>query len=498
MKALQPVHAVLVGITALCVLVSGALGGPLDTRIQTLVTNSRVSTANVAVSAIDLDTGSEIASYNGRRSMIPASNMKILTSGAALLVLGDSFAFRTEFDVIRGESGTVLVIRGAGDPALGDPAIFVDEEQTLTHDALFDAIASALKEREITVIDSVVVDDRVFDREWAHPSWPADQLNRWYCAEVGGLNFQTNVLNVYPIPGSPGSAPYVETQPELPWLRVAVRAKSISKGRDSAWVARPTPANDFTLYGNVRGRTEIPVAIHEPPTYAGEVIALALDQRGIRVGGDDVRDAVRMARFDEEFEGAETVAVVSTPIADVMRRTNTKSHNLYAECLFKRVGHEVTGDPGSWENGASVMRLLLSEHLGADAAQDTVIADGSGMSRENRVSAETLTSWLRVLSKQDGWDTYIGSFASPGEGTLRSRFIDDAPSGDLRAKSGYLNGVYALSGVIEHESGRRVAFSVILNNVKAGSGSRYAKPLIDDIVHMLDEWVSGQRTGYGG
>lgn len=478
--------------------VSGVVAGPLDSRVESLVSNSRLSTASISISAIDLDTGSEIASYNAGKSMIPASNMKVLTSGAAMLVLGDSFAFRTEFDVVRGDAGTVLVIRGAGDPALGDPAIFIDEEQALTHDALFDAIARAIKDRGITGVDEIVVDDRVFDREWAHPSWPADQLNRWYCAEVGGLNFQTNVINVYPIPGTPGSAPIVETQPSLPWLKVAVRAKSIKQGRDSAWVARPTATNEFTLYGNVRGRTEIPVAIHEPPTYAGQVIALALGERGIRIGGDDARRSVRLARYDEKFEDAETVAVVSTPIEDVLRRTNTKSHNLYAECLFKRIGHEVTGDAGSWENGASVMRLLLSEHLGADAAQRTVIADGSGMSRENRVSAETLTAWLRVLSKQDGWDTYIGTFAAPGEGTLRSRFVDDATSGALRAKSGYLNGVYALSGVIEQEGGRRVAFSIILNNVKPGSGSRYAKPLIDDVVLMLDEWVTGQRAGYGG
>jgi D-alanyl-D-alanine carboxypeptidase/D-alanyl-D-alanine-endopeptidase (penicillin-binding protein 4) len=496
--ACEPVRAILSGIVSLCVAAAVAIGGPLDGRVESLVSNSRLSTASVAVSAIDLDSGSEIAAYNAGKSMIPASNMKVLTSGAAMLVLGESFAFRTEFDVVRSGSGTVLVIRGAGDPALGDPAIFVDEEQTLTHDALFDAIARALKDRGIDRVDEIVVDDRVFDREWAHPSWPADQLNRWYCAEVGGLNFQTNVLNVYPIPGTPGSAPYVETQPELPWLKIAVRAKSINQGRDSAWVARPTPTNEFTLYGNVRGRTEIPVAIHEPPTYAGEVIALALDARGVRVSGDDVRRSVRLARFDESFEGAETVAVVSTPIEDVLRRTNTKSHNLYAECLFKRIGHEVTGDAGSWENGASVMRLLLSEHLGAEAAQRTVIADGSGMSRDNRVSAETLTSWLRVLSKEDGWDTYIGTFAGPGEGTLRSRFVDDSTDGSLRAKSGYLNGVYALSGVIEHERGRRVAFSIILNNVKPGSGSRYAKPLIDDIVLMLDDWASGQQSGYGG
>ncbi len=484
--------------TLLWMLSSLAIAGPLDLSLDKLVGNASLGNGKVAIHIIDLDSNRELGEYNSNELMIPASNMKILSSGAALMVLGDSFEFRTTIDIFEQNNQRTLIIRGSGDPSLGDPGVFEDEQQILTHDALFDAVAKAMKDREIDAVDEVVVDDRVFDRIWAHPDWPIDQLNRWYCAEVGGLNFQTNVINIYPIPGSLGGTPIVEMQPDLPWIDIQVKAKTISKGRDSAWVARPTPANKFTLYGNVRGKTEIPVSVHEPSLFAGGVFAMALSEREIKINTDRyIDDSVRLAEGGEDWEST-PVAVVTTPIADVLRRTNTDSYNLYAEALMKRIGHEITGDPGSWENGASVVRLLLSQHVSATAAQDTIIADGSGMSRANMVTPRTLTKWLGVLSKQEHWDAFADSLATPGNGTLKRRFVETDLTSDLKAKSGYLNGVYALSGVLEHPSGRRIAFSVLLNDIKPGSGARAAKPLIEDVVVEIDEWLDEQAGGFGG
>ncbi len=482
----------------LSLLCSICIAGPLDLKLDRLVGNASLRNGKAAIHIIDLDTGRELGEYNSTELMIPASNMKLLSTGAALMVLGDSFDFRTTIDIYESNNRTTLILRGSGDPALGDPAIFEDEHQVLTHEALFDAVAKALKDRGVESLDEIVVDDRVFDRNWAHPDWPEDQLNRWYCAEIGGLNFQTNVIKMYPIPGSLGGTPLLEMQPDLPWIDVRVKAKTISKGRDSAWIARPVPANKFTLYGNVRGKTEIPVSVHEPSLFAGTVFAQSLKDRGIAlITNGYANEAVRLA--DAEDEWASTpVAVVTTPIADVVTRANTDSHNLYTEALIKRIGHEITGDPGSWENGASVIRLLLSQHVSATAAQSTIIADGSGMSRENRVAPQTLTKWLNVLSHHESWDTFANSLAVPGKGTLKRRFLNANLDSSLKAKSGYLNGVYSLSGVLEHPSGRRAAFSVILNNIKPGAGARAAKPFIEDVVVEIDAWLTAQTGVPGG
>jgi D-alanyl-D-alanine carboxypeptidase/D-alanyl-D-alanine-endopeptidase (penicillin-binding protein 4) len=472
--------------------------GPLDLTLDSIVGNASLGNGKVAVHIIDLDSNREIGEYHSNDLMIPASNMKLLSSGAALLVLGKDFEFRTTFDIFQKSNQTTLIIRGSGDPALGDPGIFEDEQQILTHDELFDAIAKALEDRNIESINEVFVDDRMFDRTWAHPDWPIDQLNRWYCAEIGGLNFNTNVINMYPIPGSLGGTPLLEMTPNLPWVDVQIKAKTISKGRDSAWVARPTPANKFTLYGNVRGKTEISVSIHEPPLFAGGVFAYALNKRGIKINTTGyIDDAVHLAGPNDEWDST-PIAVITTPLADILKRTNTDSYNLYAEALIKRIGHEITGDPGSWENGASVIRLLLSQHVNATAAQNTVIADGSGMSRENRVSPKTFTNWIAVLAKQDSWDTFQSSLATPGNGTLKRRFTNTKLNAQLHAKSGYLNGVYALSGILEHPNGRRAAFSILLNNIKPGSGARAAKPFIEDVVIEIDQWLEEQTNNFGG
>ncbi len=482
-------------IATLCTL---SIAGPLDLKLDRLVANASLGKGKTAIHIIDLDTGRELGEFNSNELMIPASNMKLLSSGAALMVLGENFDFRTSIEILSSNNRNTMIIRGSGDPALGDAAIFEDEHQVLTHEALFDAVYKALKDRGIDSLDEIIVDDRVFDRNWAHPDWPTDQLNRWYCAEVGGLNFQTNVINMYPIPGSLGGTPLLEMQPDLPWIDVRVKAKTITKGRDSAWVARPTPANKFTLYGNVRGKTEIPVSVHEPSLYAGSVFAQALKERGLTINTDRYAvDAVRLAGPEDSWDST-PVAVVTTPISDVLNRTNTDSYNLYAEALIKRIGHEITGDPGSWENGASVIRLLLSQHVSATAAQNTIIADGSGMSRENKVTPKTLTKWLNILSHHESWDTFADSLATPGNGTLKRRFTDTNLSSNLKAKSGYLNGVYALSGVLEHNSGRRIAFSIILNNIKPGSSARAAKPFMEDVIVEIDAWLTEQTGVPGG
>jgi serine-type D-Ala-D-Ala carboxypeptidase/endopeptidase (penicillin-binding protein 4) len=248
---------------------------------------------------------------------------------------------------------------------------------------------------------------------------------------------------------------------------------------------------------------EIPAAIDTPPMFAGDLLATQLDERGIKIGGEDAypREAVALIGPADQYTESRVIAVITTPLEDVLERTNTDSHNLYAEALMKRIGHEITSDPGSWENGATVIRMLLAEKLGAGAAESTVISDGSGMCRDNRVAPKTMANWIRKLSRSEHWEMFRDSLATPGDGTLRKRFGDDALESDLHAKSGYLTGMYSLSGVLVHpRSGQRVVFSIMLNDVKSGGTSRNAKPLVDSIVEEIDEWMSvraGSR-GVGG
>ncbi|MFK7882801.1 MAG: D-alanyl-D-alanine carboxypeptidase/D-alanyl-D-alanine-endopeptidase [Phycisphaerales bacterium] len=474
------------------------VSGPLDAPVERIIERADLGNASVAVHAIDLRSGAELISYRANADMIPASNMKLITSGAALAVLGTDFQFRTEIKIDESAAPPNIVFVGSGDPALGDPVLLEREGVGMTLPLLFDRIATLMDDSGHAEFGELIVDDRVFDRELVHPSWPIDQLNRWYCAEVGGMNLRRNVVTVYAEPTSQNGSPRTRMLPDAPWISLGNRGRTDKKGNNTAWVSRPQPSDSMTLLGKVRSRVEIDVSIHNPPLFAGRVLATEFHRRGVSFTSEQPYEAARLVTQGEQIsEDARTIAVVTTPIADILNRVNQDSHNLYAECVFKRLGNSVSGEPGSWINGASVTRMVISDALGPDYAQATTVADGSGMSRDNRVRPSMLTAWMRWISKEDErWNVFKSSLASPGVGTLRTRFRgDDELNSELHAKSGYLSGVYSLSGVMTHPStGREIAFSILLNDVPRGRQARNAKPLHAAILKEIDAYLVPEAT----
>ncbi|MEL7472977.1 MAG: D-alanyl-D-alanine carboxypeptidase, partial [Planctomycetota bacterium] len=285
-------------------------------------------------------------------------------------------------------------------------------------------------------------------------------------------------------PDGPSVRPSVRLQPSATLFDIAVRGRTVTKGRTTAWVARDLNANDFTLFGNVRGRAQSPirVPVFNPPLFLGALLAERL--------ADDPASlpSTRLPEHDEQFGGAETIAIVTTPLADVVHRCNKVSQNLYADALLKLVGHIVSGEPGSFATGAASIRMIVADRIGADDARQSIIADGSGLSRDNRLTARLLVRWLASFAEDDTLGPVLhASLPSPGEGTLRSWFTDRPLRCELHAKTGYLRGVRALSGYLVHEpSGRRLAFSIIVNNVPARGGSAEAKLVVQRIVRALD------------
>lgn len=462
----------------------------LNEQVQRLVSAAKLGKAKAGISVVDLQTGEVLADYRGDQPMVPASNMKILTSGAALLTLGPSFVFKTQIDRL----GDRITITGSGDPALADPEVLSRMQPPMTVDGVLEILAEAVKKNSAEPVSQIVIDDRVFDRELVHPTWPADQLNRWYCAEVNGLNFHTNVLYVFPRPSPEGAGrpPAFSFQPAAPWLEFAVKARTVNDGKNTAWLSRED-ASHFTLYGEVRFPAQVPVQVTltESGQFMGRLLADRLTKAGVQVGAGAAPDAiVRLAAADEKLEKGSTAAVVTTSIEDILRRCNVDSHNLYAESLFKRVAREVTGEPGSWQSGASVMRMLLSQKLGPEFAATTNVVDGSGMSKYNTVAPATFTRWLGTLARDSSVsDVFLASLATPGEGTLQSRFAGMKLANQVRAKSGAINNVRCLSGyVISPATGRKLAFSVMVNDIEGES--RPALKLAEDVVATADRWLS--------
>ncbi len=466
---------------AVGVLVGEASAG-VQEAVEAVIRGSVLKDAKVGWSVRE-GNGEWSAGRRSSQGRVPASNMKLVTTAAALLTLGPDFVFRTELRV----DGKSLIIRGDGDPAFGDPRLLKKLE--MDPDDLLDRWVGVVKKEGIERVERLLVDDRVFDRQFVHPSWPKDQLHRWYCAPVGGINFNDNCLDVYAEPRSSGRPPRVWTSPSDPAVELTNRAVS---GDDNAfWATRKEGTNRIELRGEVDRRLESPVhvTIHDPPMFFAETFRKRLAKQGVDVGD------VRRVAADAPRSPGRLLAVVRSPLPTVVTRCNRHSQNLFAEALLKRMGHEMTGEAGSWSNGATAVKKAVGELLGA-VPGTLEVADGSGLSRNNRVSPLTVTRLLTAMRSRSKTHTlFRRSLATPGEGTLQRRLTRAGLRATLRAKTGSLNGVRCLSGYLFTER-KSVAFSVMVNELR-GAPSK-ANEAIDRIVQAIDRHRFAPSTRAGG
>lgn len=499
MLTLSPARSFSVVCLALLASLAGSPCGaqPLQGEIDRLVGSAKTGKARIGVCLIDVRTGELLAGHRETEAFTPASNQKILSTGAALWVLKPGFEYQTEFRL----DGDRLVIVGSGDPAFGDPEILQQMSPKVTVSELLNTLAKGVTHAGVKELSEIVVDDRIFDREFVHPTWPVEQLDKWYCAEVSGLIFHANVLDVYPRPASAGQRPSAVFEPDTQIIELDTsRARTVTNGNNTVWLRRDPKGNRFQMLGDVRSSVTKPVQVTltDNPLFFGQIFAERLEREGVRIGttptpgGGREQAAVRVADPAEPVSSGRTVAIVKTPLKDVVRRCNVESHNLYAEALLKRIGRDVTGQSGTWETGSSVLRMLITEKLGPDAAKSTVIRDGSGMSRENRIAPATMARWLVALGKDEAvGQSFMDSLPKPGEGTLEKRFRSNPPRHLVRAKSGYIRNVRALSGyVIDTEDRHAVAFAILANDVPGGEEDGVVLQLHEQIVGAVDRYLS--------
>lgn len=475
---------------------------PVQARAQDLagdvrraISQLKVGDTKLGVCIIDIPSGQVLADFHADDQFIPASNMKLLTSGTGLLTLGPDYQFRTELIV----SGDRLVVRGSGDPALGDPEVLQSSTPPMTVDDVLAGLAGAAVKGGVASASELVIDDRVFDRENIHATWNKSNFLHAYSAEVWGLNFHANTVRFFPKPNpqGPGAPPLFEVEPAADWLTVVNRAQTSSQSHSTMWASRAAGDNQFTLMGEIGSLTNVQfdVTVHEVPQFFGRLLAQRLQKAGVKFAGAGPTPVVRLARRDESLAPGRVLAVVTTPLSVVLQRCNAHSENLYAESLLKAAGHNVTHEPGSWSNGTAVVRMMLTERLGPGVAAGTEIADGSGLSRQNRLTPRTLALWLKFMAGTPGANVYVASLAEPGKpGTLERRFRGVRLENTLSAKSGYINQVRALSGYLTSSStGRRVAFSILANDVSNEADASVLR-LHEEVIKAADQWLARRAS----
>lgn len=490
---------------AALILAAPAVAQSLAARIQQVIDTSDIGDARVGIYVREVGASAPLVSIDADSGYIPASNMKLLTSGAALRVLGPDYVFRTEIAL----DGDRVIVRGSGDPALADPEVLRNTEPRMTVQDFLVTLASAVADRAGDRCSEIIVDDRVFDREFVHPTWDPDDLNKRYAPQVAGLNFHGNLLAIFASPSAsgPGAPPRLSTQPDSAWITLDNRARTVSKNGNTYWASRSPGANSFKVFGDVRSTGPIPLntPTHDNALLFGQLLAERLMDKGVEVAGArrpglTPPAQVRVAGPDEVLPKGTLCAIVTTPLQEVLNRCNTDSVNLYAEALLKLIGHEMTREPGSWTNGASVLRMEIAEQLGAEAASTTIVVDGSGLSHSNIVTPRTLVDWIESFATDEELrDPFLLSLATPGRGTFTRRFQDSEPENHIAGKSGVLTGVRTLSGIVIAPGGREIVFSILTNDVPGGKGPNATK-MAERIAMEIDRHLSkiANTAQYGG
>jgi D-alanyl-D-alanine carboxypeptidase/D-alanyl-D-alanine-endopeptidase (penicillin-binding protein 4) len=458
----------------------------LAARIDEVLTRLAPTGATVTARVLDLADGAELYARDADQPRIPASNMKLPVTAAGLERFGANCKFKTYLAMY----GDDLWIIGTGDPGPGDHRLSRAAGGNPT--TVLDRWADALAARGVTSIPGdLVYYDGAFEPTQIHPTW-APHVLHWYAAPVSGLNFNDNCVVITIFPTQPGQAVRYEVMPPVRDIQVI---NQCTTGEKHEPVIEKRPGgNIYVLSGTCSKEAALKdKPVENPGAFFADALRTHLAGRGITVKGEIGR-AAGAPDGRENPEGDNLIAVHETPIVDILGRINTNSQNLFAECLLKLTGrvHATSAfrtmthglPPGSWENGADAVHSFM-RRSGIDPT-GLVVADGSGLSRANRVSARQLSDLLRVMhGRRDGW-IYVESLARAGDGSLGGRMSD--LSGRVFAKTGYIGGVRALSGYVLTKENRWLAFSFLYNDIP-GKVEPYEE-LQDEAVRLLSAWTA--------
>ena len=439
-------------------------------KVETIVASQAQGKVRIAVKIVNPASGSVIYSYNASSPLIPASNMKLVTTAAALNYLGPDFTYPTSVGLI----GDSIAVIGSGDPLLGDKLTL--QKNKLDARWMLKDIAEILRRNNITTLSDVIIDSTVFDDERVQPSWPKNELNRWYAAEVAGINYNDNCIEI--IAETVGSKVELTLDPPTSYVKIINNCKAAAKPPDTVWGARPSGSNIITVAGVCHKKCEpVRVTIDRPPAFFGFLLAEELKRSGVGIRGQLVE---REILPQDQFK---LLAVYRTSLWEVFERSNKDSLGLAAESLLKTIAahRQPSGKGGSWAQGRQfVSDYLVSLGISAD---QFVIDDGCGLSENNRLSANLLTAILLDIYKKPEWQKFKETLAVGGEeGTIDKWFNEPKYKGKIFAKTGYIGGVKSLSGICTTEAGDRV-LSIITNNTNGKS-----RQAINDIVKaIIDE-----------
>nr|WP_040681333.1 D-alanyl-D-alanine carboxypeptidase/D-alanyl-D-alanine-endopeptidase [Paenisporosarcina sp. TG20] len=436
----------------------------LGNSINLILQNERIKGATTGVSIRKATTGEIVYDHLGDTRLHPASNIKLLTAAAALEILGEEYRFTTEVlsdsSVVGGVLQGNLYLKGKGDPTL------------LKKD--FDVFAQDLVSKGIKKVNgNLIGDDTWYDNVRLSKDINWTDESYYYAAQVSALTASPNadydagsVIVEAHANSRVGEPATIKVLPATDVVKIDNRSKTVAAGgTKTITIERDHGTNNIVIEGTVPVGGTVTrewIAVWEPSYYALDLFEKSLIEHGIDLGDTS---KVLMGKTPNEAQlltskSSMTLKELSIPFMKL-------SNNGHAEVLAKEMGKVVYGE-GSWAKGLQVIEEH-SDRLGLNMST-IMIRDASGMSHINLIPANELTNLLVSVQKESWYNTFLASLPVAGiserfvGGTLRHRMKAEPTVGNVKAKTGSLTAVSALSGYATTKDGELLVFSVIINN----------------------------------
>jgi D-alanyl-D-alanine carboxypeptidase/D-alanyl-D-alanine-endopeptidase (penicillin-binding protein 4) len=437
--------------------------------LNAIVSDPAVRSARIGIVVESISAGRIIFEHNPDDPLVPASNMKLLTSAAALLVLTPDFRYETRL-VTNGtvRSGILhgdLIVEGSGDPTIsgyfnGDDPVRV-----------FKDWAKQLNETGINEIrGDLVIDNSAFPENPYGEGWNMDDVMRCFCAPRDAFTFNNNCIQLEIIPSvQKGSLFQFVMEPVSDYIRLVDKLdprKATCRDMVRLQYTDPRTLNILGSKSPGSGTTVHYVPVRYPAQFGGFVLKETLASGGIKVAGDILcaRNCPNIADIAQRKNDRQLVTLAvyrSVRLAEIIKVVNKLSNNLYAEMLLFAIGR-MSGKTFTTRDAAGIaIEALENAGINMNAA---VMADGSGLSRYNRVTPRQLARLLQVMASTHYSAYFVESLPIMSvDGTLSRRLKGSRASGFIRAKTGTIAGVRSLSGYMTTYKNENLVFSIISN-----------------------------------
>ncbi|SOC20946.1 D-alanyl-D-alanine carboxypeptidase/D-alanyl-D-alanine-endopeptidase (penicillin-binding protein 4) [Ureibacillus xyleni] len=426
------------------------------------VVQNRLGNDNISVSVRDVVTGEILYEKNGEIAMKPASTLKLLTAAAALDILGSNFRFHTKLYIDGDIEGQILdgdiYIKGEGDPTL--------------QKRNFEAFADALKHYGIqSVTGNLYGDDTVFTGSQLTPGVATSDESYYYAARTTALtmspdnDYDAGSIIIHVTPSSIGKAPIIQADPSLSGMTVINQAKTVAAREETTIeIERQHRSDTIVITGNVPVGEPFKdwVTLYDPTINTLHAVKETFEDSGISFATKS-----EIKRKKVPIDAQMIYAKHSVPLKNLIVPFLKLSNNSIADILVKTIGKETYGK-GRTDYG---VKALTSYGTAIGLKMDQWnLEDGSGISHENRVTANELSHLLIKVKYEPNFKIFYESLPIGGRkdrligGSLRKRFQVEPYKNHVVAKTGSISGVYTLAGYVKSNSGKTYAFTIMTQN----------------------------------